>query len=88
MRKVKKEIVKKLRENAGIIASSKYGRDVRNALCNSITDISLIIEEEELPVKKLVLRYYLKGVVTGSVAIQVLIIVGIIVYKLALSLPM
>lgn len=59
------EIAKELRKNAGIVASEKDGKAIRNALSNSLEALSLIIEEEELPIKKMVSAYYLRGILSG-----------------------
>lgn len=62
---MKIEIAKELRKNAGIVASMKSGQEIRNAISNSLEALAALIEEEEIPIKRMVLSYYLRGVLTG-----------------------
>ena len=62
---MKIEIAKELRKNAVIVASMKSGQEIRNAISNSLEALAALIEEEEIPIKRMVLSYYLRGVLTG-----------------------
>ena len=62
---MKKEVAEELRKNAGIIASARYGQEIRNALSTSLEALASFIEEEELPIKKMVAIFYLKGITWG-----------------------
>ena len=46
---MKKEVAQELRKSAGIIASAHYGKEIRNAMSNSLETLASFIEEEELP---------------------------------------
>ena len=70
---MKKEVAKELRKNAGIIASARYGKEIRNAMSNSLEALASFTDEEELPVKKIMDRCYLKGI-TWGIGIAVCII--------------
>lgn len=78
---MKKEIAKELRENAAIVASKKDGKDIRNAITDSFVALATIIEEDEIPLKKIVSQFYYKGIWTGVVTIQVIIIIVLIVNR-------
>lgn len=62
---MKIEIAKELRKSAGIVASVKSGQEIRDAISNSLEALATLIEEEEIPIKRMVLSYYLRGVLTG-----------------------
>ena len=75
VRETKNTIAKELRKNAGIIASEKNGQKIRNSLSDSLEALAVLIEDEELPIKKMVSVYYLRGILTGiGIALAVLAI--------------
>ena len=76
---MKAEIAKELRKNAGSIATGRTGREIRNALSSSLEALATLVEEEELPIKKMVFSYYLRGVLAG---IGILLIVLVILLML------
>lgn len=58
---MKKEIAKELRENAAIIATEIEGKKIRHALTDSFLGLAILIEEEEIPLKKWPRRCIIKG---------------------------
>lgn len=72
---MKIEIAKELRKNAGIVASMKSGQEIRNAISNSLEALAILIEEEEIPIKRMVLSYYLRGVLTGVGIVWIVLVI-------------
>lgn len=56
------EIAKEIRKNVGIMASAKSGQEIRNAISNSLEALATLIEEEEIPIKKMIFSHYLRRV--------------------------
>ena len=64
---MKTAVAEELRKQAGIVASAKFGKDIRNAISASLTDIALVLEEEEIPVRKMAVRIYFRGIITRNI---------------------
>lgn len=76
---MKKEVAQELRKSAGIIASAHYGKEIRNAMSNSLETLASFIEEEELPVKKVMNRCYLRGITWGiGIAVCIIMVLTMI----------
>ena len=71
---MKDTVAKELRARAGIIASAKFGKDIRNAISSSLTDIASVLEEEEIPVRKMAVKMYFRGIITGLLLMNLLVI--------------
>lgn len=71
---MKKEIAKELRENAAIIATEIEGKKIRHALTDSFLGLAILIEEEEIPLKKMASKVYYKGILTGILMANVICI--------------
>lgn len=79
---MKDTIAEELRKQAGIVASAKFGKDIRNAISASLTDIASVLEEEEIPVRKMAAKIYFRGIVTGLLLMNLLAMVLLVVNML------
>ena len=76
---MKKLITDDIRKNVGRIASTREGKELRAAICESLTAVAELLDAEEIPIRKLVLKSYLKGAFIGAVAMQAVFIVILII---------
>ena len=75
-------LLKEVRAQAGIIASAKFGKDIRNAISSSLTDIASVLEEEEIPVRKMAVKMYFRRIITGLSLMNLLVMILLVVNML------
>lgn len=72
---MRKLIADSIRKNAGKIEAARRGEDLRAAICESLNGVAALLDAEEIPIRKLVAKCYLKGIFIGAVIMQAIFLI-------------